>query len=86
MRDAPMSSYQYESISDTNVQSFRTPTSESQNGPMERVTVCFESHGAATEVVVTHERIPGDAARASHERGWIGCLDSLLKYAEQPGN
>jgi len=59
---------------------------ESQNGPMERVTVCFEAHGAATEVVVTHERIPDDAARTGHERGWIGCLDRLLKYAEQPGN
>jgi uncharacterized protein YndB with AHSA1/START domain len=59
---------------------------ESQTGPAERVTVCFEAHGAATEVVVTHERIPDDAARTSHERGWNGCLDSLLEYAEQPGN
>jgi uncharacterized protein YndB with AHSA1/START domain len=59
---------------------------ESQKGPVERVTVCFEVYGAATEVVVTHKRIPDDAARTSHERGWIGCLDSLLKYAERPGN
>jgi uncharacterized protein YndB with AHSA1/START domain len=59
---------------------------ESRDGPVERVTVCFEAHGAATEVVVTHERISDDAARTSHERGWNGCLDSLLKYAEQPGN
>jgi uncharacterized protein YndB with AHSA1/START domain len=58
---------------------------ESQNGPVERVTVCFEAHGAATEVVVTHERIPDDSARTSHERGWIGCLDSLMRYSEQPG-
>ena len=58
---------------------------ESQNGPVERVTVCFEAHGDATEVVVTHERIPDDFARTSHERGWIGCLDSLMRYAEQPG-
>jgi uncharacterized protein YndB with AHSA1/START domain len=56
---------------------------ESQNGPVERVTVCFEAHGARTEVVVTHERIPDEAARTSHERGWIGCLDGLARYAEQ---
>jgi uncharacterized protein YndB with AHSA1/START domain len=59
---------------------------ESQKGPMERVTVCFEAHGGATEVVVTHERIRDESARTSHEHGWIGCLDSLVKYAEQPGN
>jgi len=56
---------------------------ESQNGPVERVTVCFVAHGVTTEVVVTHERIPDEAARTSHERGWIGCLDSLVRYAEQ---
>jgi uncharacterized protein YndB with AHSA1/START domain len=56
---------------------------ESQNGPVERVTVCFVAHGVATEVVVTHERIRDEAARTSHERGWIGCLDSLVRYAEQ---
>ena len=55
---------------------------ESQKGTEERVTVCFEGGGASTEVVVTHERIPSEAARTSHERGWTGCLDSLLRYAE----
>jgi uncharacterized protein YndB with AHSA1/START domain len=56
---------------------------ESQNGPRERVTVCFEASGTSTEVVVVHERIPDDSARTSHEHGWIGCLDSLVRYAEQ---
>jgi uncharacterized protein YndB with AHSA1/START domain len=54
---------------------------ESQDGPSERVSVCFEAQGAATEVVVTHERIPDETTRKSHERGWIGCLDSLMRYA-----
>ena len=58
---------------------------ESQSGPAERVTVCFEAHGAATEVIVTHERIPDEATKMSHERGWTGCLDGLAKYAEHPG-
>jgi uncharacterized protein YndB with AHSA1/START domain len=56
---------------------------ESQKGPVERVTVCFEAHEASTEVIVTHERIPSEAARTSHEHGWIGCLDSLVRCAEQ---
>lgn len=56
---------------------------ESRNGPVERVTVCFEAHGAATEVIVTHERISDEAARTSHENGWTGCLDGLARYAEQ---
>jgi uncharacterized protein YndB with AHSA1/START domain len=56
---------------------------ESQNGLAERVTVCFEGSGASTEVVITHERISNEAARASHERGWSGCLDKLVKYAER---
>ena len=55
---------------------------ESQEGSVERVTVCFEAHGASTEVVVTHERIQSEAARTSHERGWAGCLDNLVSYAE----
>jgi uncharacterized protein YndB with AHSA1/START domain len=57
---------------------------ESQTGPPERVTVCFVADRDMTEVVITHERIPNEAARTGHERGWAGCLDSLVKYIEQP--
>ena len=56
---------------------------DSQTGPPERVTVCFVADGDLTEVVVTHERIPNEAARTGHQRGWAGCLDSLVKYIEQ---
>jgi uncharacterized protein YndB with AHSA1/START domain len=55
---------------------------ESQSGLVERVTVCFEGLGASTEVVITHERIANETARTSHEQGWDGCLDKLVKYAE----
>jgi len=58
---------------------------ESTIAPTERVTVCFEAHGTATEVIVTHEKIPDAATRTSHERGWTGCLDSLEQYAERSG-
>jgi uncharacterized protein YndB with AHSA1/START domain len=56
---------------------------ESQKGPVERVTVCFEGLDASTEVIITHERIVDEAARKSHEQGWAGCLDSLFGYASQ---
>jgi uncharacterized protein YndB with AHSA1/START domain len=48
----------------------------------ERVTVQFESQGAATEVIVTHERIPNRDLRDQHEQGWEGCLSGLAKYLE----
>jgi len=45
-----------------------------------RVTVRFEPRGDATEVIVVHEQIPSPAVRASHERGWRGCLDGLERH------
>ena len=55
---------------------------ESQKALTERVTVCFDAHASSTEVTVTHERIPNESARISHEHGWAGCLESLVRYAE----
>jgi uncharacterized protein YndB with AHSA1/START domain len=46
----------------------------------ERVTVRFETRGSATEVIVTHERIPNAALRDQHAYGWRGCLDGLAEY------
>jgi uncharacterized protein YndB with AHSA1/START domain len=46
----------------------------------ERVTVRFEPRGAATEIVVVHERIATEEARASHRAGWEGCLDGLERH------
>jgi uncharacterized protein YndB with AHSA1/START domain len=61
---------------------------ESRPGPVERVTVCFEVRGTATEVIVTHERMVDAATRTSHEAGWNGCLESLAAYSspERSGN
>jgi uncharacterized protein YndB with AHSA1/START domain len=41
------------------------------------VTVEFVERGRATEVVLTHELFPTEAARALHEQGWRGSLDKL---------
>jgi uncharacterized protein YndB with AHSA1/START domain len=46
----------------------------------ERVTVQFEPRGRATEVTITHERIPDARTREGHEQGWVGCLDGLVEY------
>ena len=53
---------------------------EGGTGAVERVTVQFEPRGAATSVVVTHERIADRALRDQHEQGWRGCLDGLVAY------
>lgn len=44
------------------------------------VTVRFEEHGEATDVVIVHEQVPTMAARDSHEEGWKGCLDGLVEF------
>lgn len=42
------------------------------------VTVDFLPDGKATEVVITHERLP-EAARAGHTGGWTDILENLAK-------
>jgi uncharacterized protein YndB with AHSA1/START domain len=50
------------------------------------VTVRFEEHEEATEVVIVHEQVPSEAVRDSHEEGWNGCLDGLAAFVgRSPG-
>jgi uncharacterized protein YndB with AHSA1/START domain len=42
------------------------------------VTVEFRPDGKATEVIITHERLP-EAVRAGHTEGWTRLLESLAK-------
>ena len=42
-----------------------------------RVVVELLEKGAATEVVLTHERLPSDEARSRHAAGWEATLDRL---------
>jgi uncharacterized protein YndB with AHSA1/START domain len=39
----------------------------------------FDRYGS-TELVLTHERLPSEAERDEHHKGWNGCLDQLKKY------
>jgi uncharacterized protein YndB with AHSA1/START domain len=53
---------------------------EGTRGSPETVTVRFEQRNAQTEVIVTHEKIPNEAARDQHAFGWKGCLDGLTEF------
>jgi uncharacterized protein YndB with AHSA1/START domain len=50
----------------------------------ERVTVQFEARGEATEVIITHTRIPNKTLRDQHQNGWQACLDGLTEYLHMP--
>ncbi len=52
---------------------------------LEVVTVIFKQREDATEVIVTHRRIPDKAARDMHRLGWQGCLSGLAAYLEDRG-
>jgi len=53
------------------------PSAESDDT---RVTVRFEPRGAATEVIVLHERFTSLAFRDSTQAGWRDCLQRLADY------
>ena len=44
------------------------------------VTFSLEPSDGGTELTLVHERLPDEAARVSHEKGWRGLLDKLLKF------
>jgi uncharacterized protein YndB with AHSA1/START domain len=45
--------------------------------PQSLVTFRLEPFDGGTELTLTHERLPDEAARVSHEHGWNGLLDKL---------
>lgn len=45
--------------------------------PESLVTFRLEPFDGGTELTLTHERLPDEAGRASHEYGWNGLLDKL---------
>lgn len=46
------------------------------------VTVEFRERGAATELVVTHERLATERGRREHDEGWVGCIERLAAIVE----
>jgi len=49
-----------------------------------RVTIEFLEQGAATEVVITHERQPSHSVSRFHEWGWDGSLEKLAELLGTP--
>ncbi|TIX90766.1 SRPBCC domain-containing protein [Rhizobium sp. P44RR-XXIV] len=45
--------------------------------PKSLVTFRLEPFDAGTVLTLTHEHLPDEEARTSHESGWIGLLDKL---------
>ncbi len=41
------------------------------------MTFRIEPFDDGTELTLTHEHLPDEEARNSHEQGWIGLLDKL---------
>ena len=47
------------------------------------VTVEFIDRGVETELIVTHEGLATERARAEHNTGWIRCLELLNRFVEK---
>lgn len=45
--------------------------------PKSLVTFRLQPFDGGTELTLTHEYLPDENSRASHEQGWIGLLDKL---------
>lgn len=50
------------------------------------VTVTFKAVGAKTELTLHHEGFETVDARDSHNGGWTGCFDKLVKFIERETN
>ena len=48
--------------------------------PVTLVTFRLEPFDGGTELTLTHECLPDEEARLSHERGWTGLLDKLPAF------
>jgi len=57
---------------------------DSQEGDT-TVTVEFHDRGSETELVLTHERFAGAAARDEHTRGWNSCVNRLERVLAEGG-
>ncbi len=49
------------------------------------VTIGFRSVGQTTEIALRHDRLPSEASREAHGKGWISTLDCLEDVVKQPG-
>jgi uncharacterized protein YndB with AHSA1/START domain len=51
-----------------------------ENGEVSRIEIDLKRIDAGTEITFTHTRLKTEASRASHEWGWAGALDKLVRH------
>ena len=51
-----------------------------EGGELSRIEIDLKRIDAGTEVTFTHACLRTEASRASHERGWAGALDKLVRH------
>ena len=51
-----------------------------EGGDISRVEIDLRPIQTGTELTLTHSRLKTEASRASHERGWAGSLDKLVRH------
>jgi uncharacterized protein YndB with AHSA1/START domain len=53
-----------------------------EHGEVSRIEIDLKGIDIGTEIVFTHARLATEGSRASHERGWAGALDKLVRRYE----
>ncbi len=51
-----------------------------EDGEVSRIEIDLNRIDAGTEITFTHARLKTEDSRASHERGWAGALDKLVRH------
>jgi uncharacterized protein YndB with AHSA1/START domain len=51
-----------------------------EDGEESRIEIDLKSTDTGTEMTFTHARLRTQASRASHEQGWAGALDKLVRH------
>jgi uncharacterized protein YndB with AHSA1/START domain len=64
------------------VMTWSTKGSPRHDGPESLLTIEFIADGAATEVILTHEHLPGIFV-SDHSAGWRSTLDHLSDYLQR---
>ncbi len=54
-------------------------------GEESRVEIDLRPIDSGTELTLTHSRLQNEASRASHEQGWNGALDKLVRHFPKEG-
>ena len=51
-----------------------------EDGEVSRIEIYLKPTDVGTEITFTHARLKTQASRTSHERGWAGALDKLVRH------